>query len=436
MAFQPLRYEQSFPNDWTSEDTLVLIGELVPGGYVNGLVAAAQRRGMKIIETTVGRREPNGKLVPLSTEQWGQKRFLCINVPIEAGFDYEENEAGETPISVLRDLKMQDWSQFRLDPSSLQTWMERGRKRLRQSLDQMLGELEPLLPARGRVIFAHLMAGGVPRSKVVLALLNRVVRGHGAKYFSSEDLWQSDLGRLIEANFFEVTAQSFELLLESTKDLRERLEASGRRVCYTAYGYHGTEIFIGNQWRWQSYVPYLQGWAKLKLEEIAKSAIAQGIHATVYNCPEILTQSSSIFNGVELPLYPLLAAFKQLAPEHKATRLLWQYAKERLKSDVSVEAMLSTIDEAYATPELAILFDYSRWPGHNEPQQMARVLQTSERVLSMHRDEKDVITFELSRIVLQACGEVMLRASSAPTGHGVLWLGHDVVTKTFIELMA
>ena len=436
MSFCPLRFEQSFPNDWTSDDTLVLIGELVSGGYANGLVSAAQRRGMKIIETTLGRREPNGKLVPLSTEQWGQKRFLCINVPLESGFDYEENELGQTPLSLLHDLKLQDWSKFRLDSAHLQMWIQKGRQRLQQSFEQMLQELEPLLPQRGRVIFAHLMAGGVPRSKIVLALLNRVVRGHGSKYFSSEELWSSDLGRLIQANFFEVTAFSFELLLKATQPLRSQLEAQGRRVCYTAYGYHGTEIFIGNQWRWQSYVPYLQGWAKLKLEEIAQNAVRQGIHATVYNCPEILTQSSSIFNGVELPLYPLISAFKQIAPDHKITEYMWRYAKERLKHNVTVEDLLALIEQAFTTPELQILFDYAHWPRHNEPQQMARVLQTSAQILEMHRDEKDIITYELSRIVLQACGEIMLRATSAPKGHGVLWLGHDIVTKTFIELMS
>ncbi len=81
-----------------------------------------------------------------------------------------------------------------------------------------------------------------------------------------------------------------------------------------AFGYHGTEILIDGRYAWQSYSPYLQGFAKVELENIARKALHEGIQASVYNAPEILTNSSSIFLGVEVALYPLLGAMKKEAP--------------------------------------------------------------------------------------------------------------------------
>ena len=94
----------------------------------------------------------------------------------------------------------------------------------------------------------------------------------------------------------------------------------GGKTAYVAYGYHGTEILIRGEYRWQSYSPYLQGFAKLQLEKIAEDAFKNGTSACVFNAPEILTNSSSIFLGVEVALYPLLGALKRQAPDHPYTR--------------------------------------------------------------------------------------------------------------------
>ena len=51
--------------------------------------------------------------------------------------------------------------------------------------------------------------------------------------------------------------------------------------------------------------------AKMRLEQVAEAAWAKGIKATVFNCPEIRTNSSDIFVGVELSLFPLLKASKK-----------------------------------------------------------------------------------------------------------------------------
>ena len=102
-----------------------------------------------------------------------------------------------------------------------------------------------------------------------------------------------------------------------------------------AYGYHGTEIFIAGEYHWQSYSPYLQGFAKIELENIARRATEAGVKACVFNAPEILTNSSSIFLGVEVALYPLLGAFRKEAPDHPVTVKLLAECADLLKPEHS-----------------------------------------------------------------------------------------------------
>jgi hypothetical protein len=74
-------------------DVLVLAGELFGRGYANGLVDEAKRIGMTVIGTTVGRRDPDGTLRPLTADELAESEALLggriINVPLEAGFDME-----------------------------------------------------------------------------------------------------------------------------------------------------------------------------------------------------------------------------------------------------------------------------------------------------------------------------------------------------------
>jgi hypothetical protein len=154
-------------------------------------------------------------------------------------------------------------------------------------------------PAGANVFFAHTMAGGIPKAKVFLAIANRVYKGRGERFMSSQTLLDSDLGKLILKNFDEVSANTFQHLIDASAAIRARVQAAGGEVRYSAYGYHGTEILIEGQYTWQTYTNYTQGLAKMRLERIAQAAWAQGIKATVYNCPEIRTNSSDIFAGVE-----------------------------------------------------------------------------------------------------------------------------------------
>lgn len=146
---------------------------------------------------------------------------------------------------------------------------------------------------------------------------------------SSQALIESDLGKLILKNFDAVSADTFGHLIEFSSAIRERVEASGCQVRYTAYGYHGSEILIDGEYRWQTYTNYTQGYAKMRLEGIAERAWAAGIKASVYNCPEIRTNSSDVFTGIELPLIPLLLALKKKAVRNgrgnngRHARLCW-----------------------------------------------------------------------------------------------------------------
>jgi hypothetical protein len=306
----------------------------------------------------------------------------------------------------------------------------KGRNRLKFSLDAFCEKIEEVVP-EGNIVFAHLMAGGVPRSKTVMALLNRVVKGTGEKFFSSQALWDSNLGEVIASNFYEVTAHSFKLLLDASSGLRERLNKAGRQVAYTAYGYHGTEVFIQGQLKWQTYTPYLQGWAKIALENYSIQARAQGIFSTVYNCPEILTNSSSIFQGVEIPLYPLLTAFQKIAPGHRVTKQIHDICQSRLKPDIKLEDVIRVCETVLTDPDVNQFFHYHLWPSHNAQAQLEKILKASDTVIDFHQDTKRLMTADLSEIVLKSCGQIMLN-HIGPNGQPVVWLGHDVVTKAVL----
>ena len=154
---------------------------------------------------------------------------------------------------------------------------------------------------------------------------------------SSQSLIESDLGKLVLQNFDEVSANTFGYLLEASSAIRARIEAAGGQVRYTAYGYHGTEVLIGDSYRWQTYTNYTQGYAKMRLEGVAKAAWRSGVKATVFNCPEIRTNSSDVFAGLELSLLPLLAALKKEGGG-AWVEVLWQGCQDLLKDGVTLEA--------------------------------------------------------------------------------------------------
>jgi hypothetical protein len=200
-------------------------------------------------------------------------------------------------------------------------------------------------------------------------------------------------------------------------------------VSYTAYGYHGCEVLVGGDYTWQSYTPYLQGWAKMRLEAVAEEAWNQGVRACVFNAPEILTNSSALFLGVELSLYPLLAAVEREVGGTRAAGLR-QRCQALLRQGETVDSLLARADAYLASPLLAPFADYGTWPHHNTPAQAELMLGASAELMACNADPKQMVCAELSQVVFTAVGEIMFAAAwelPAP----VLWLNHDVVARSF-----
>lgn len=428
--FIPMRNLPHKPT-YKKGDVLVLFGELFSRGYANGLVEEAERIGMTVVRATVGRRE-NGVLRPLNAEEASPIPAPFINVPLEAGFDMEILSDGQSICDKLKEVKLTDWQNFKISDDEINQANLLYQKRFQQNVAQFAAEVRQHIPPGANVLFAHLMAGGVPRAKIVMPLMNRVFKGTGDRHISSEVFWNSDIGKVCAANFKQVTAETLRVLIGETSQLREQQEKSGGKVSYLAYGYHGTEILFNDMFKWQSYTPYLQGWAKKLLEEVSFEAKSKNITSCVYNCPEILTNSSGIFLGVELSLYPLLRALKAHSPHNPKVKALWDQCASLLNSDLSLESFLKLADEYLANPLITQYYEFDNWPQHNQSEHMNFMLATSEKLFASHKDQKNLVAGCLSEVVFKECGKIMLHDAFQPT-HPVIWLGHDILVKSYFE---
>lgn len=430
-SYFPLR-EKPALSPYKTGDLLVLFGELFTRGYANGLVEEAERRGMKVIYATVGRREKNETgqeiLRPLTAEEIASKNQPCINIPLEAGFDLETCSAGATPVEMLKDVKLSEWQDLKLNFSHIEESRHKGELRFRKNTELFLNEVEKHITPGANVLFAHLMAGGVPRAKIIMPLMNRTFKGSGDRYLPSTEFWNSDIGKLCAISFSEVTAKTFQHLVELSQPLREKIKAAGGSTGYVAYGYHGTEVVIGGKYQWQCYSPYLQGWAKLELEKYAKEAFQRGISACVYNCPEILTNSSSIFQGVEVPLYNLLQAQKKEFPQSETTRKLFKECEEHLQQPEDLQKIFALIESFMADQDVKPHHIYEKWPQHSTKEQLGKLLKTSDEIIAFHKDEKKLMTGLLSEIIFNSCGYVMLHDSFKPKSP-VAWINHDLCVR-------
>jgi hypothetical protein len=416
-------------------DVLVLVGELFGRGYANGLVEEARRIGMDVIGTTVGRRDSDGSLRPLNADELtGAEALLggsVINIPLEAGFDMEQVDGLPSVAEQLKKAKPDEWASIRFSPDFIEKARGAGTARIRAALAQVMQQLAPRIPAGANVLFAHSMAGGIPRARVFMPLLNRVFKGTGDKYLASEGFWNSDLGRLCDASFNEVTGDTFRYLIDESAVLRGELAAAGGQVRYAAYGYHGTSVLVGGEYRWQSYTPYVQGWAKMRLEAIAAEATGNGVVATVFNCPEIQTNSSALFLGVEISLYPLLSAIRHVAGE-RAAAPLFERCQAMLKEGGTVAHLLERADAYLASPLLSGILDFATWPQHSTREQAELMLASSAELMAMHADQKQLVCAELSRIVFLSTGRLMVHASWNP-GSATLWLNHDIIARLLAD---
>ncbi len=407
-------------------DLLVLFGELFNRGYANGLVEEAEKFGVTVVRATVGRRDENQNIRKLTAEEAELIPKPFINVPLEAGFDLEKDSTGKTPNDYLKDVKLSHWEDAVVPTQTLNQCRAQGRDRFKKQTAEFISEVAKLTKPGQHVHFAHLMAGGVPRCKIVLPLMNRVFKGTGDRYIPSKKFWDSNIGRFLEMNFHEVTAQTFNILIEESSSLREKLKSSGGSASYVAYGYHGTEVIISGKYQWQSYAPYIQGWAKVDLENFSKMWFAKGVACCVYNCPEILTNSSSVFKGIEIAVYNLVRALKKDKPNSPITAKISSDCERVLKSPEDLERIYDAVDTYFKAPSVQETSVFENWPQHSQKEQLALTLQTSDDVINFHKDEKVLMTGAMSELIFKACGYIMLHDGKIPK-QPVAWIGHDAV---------
>ncbi|MBI5889940.1 MAG: hypothetical protein HZB47_04595 [Nitrosomonadales bacterium] len=423
-------------NIFRKGDVFVLFGELFGRGYANGLINEARKAGMTIIGITVGRRDENNALRPLNSEELATAESnlggKIINVPLMAGFDLDAPAGEPTPTDLLADMTLKSWQDDKLDWAHIEKCREVGIKRFKDSVAKVMSQLDGMIADGSNVFFAHTMAGGIPKVKVFLAIANRIYKGRGERFLSSSALLNSDLGKLILMNFDEVTANTFQYLIEGSASIRARLEKTGGQTRYTAYGYHGTEIAIDHHNEWQTYTSYTQGKAKMRLERVAEAAWAQGIKATVYNCPEIRTNSSDIFVGVELSLFPLLKALKTENGGAWA-EAQWQGCRALLQEGNSLEGLLQKIDDYNASSIMQRFRNFAAWPMDNSAELADLMIGTSDEITKMHLDQKALVTDLLSALVLEGTGPLMFYETSNPSAP-VLWLNHDIIAKKLNQM--
>lgn len=412
-------------------DVFVLFGELFGRGYATGLLDEARRAGMEIVGITVGRRDENNALRPLDAEELSAAEARLggriINIPLMAGFDLDAPDGGPTPTDLLAKMTLESWERDTLDWDYIARCRDAATARFTEALSQVMAVLDGMIGAGRNVFFAHTMAGGIPKAKVFLVVANRIYKGTGARHMSSQNLLDSDLGKLILQNFDEVSANTFRHLIDFSAAIRERVESSGGQVRYTAYGYHGSAILIDGSYRWQTYTNYTQGYAKMRLEGIAEEAWAKGIKATVYNCPEIRTNSSDVFTGIELPLIPLLLALKRENGGQWAEEQ-WQACQQLLADGVTMQDVFEKITDMQGSEVMRPFYDFSAWPMANSQAQADLTIGTSSEITQMHRSAKSLISDLLSGFVVEATGQLIFAESSDPSGP-VLWLNHDIVAR-------
>ena len=433
--FTPLRHIPQ-ANVFRKGDVFVLFGELFGRGYVNGLIDEARAAGMTIVGITVGRRDESGALRALTAEEHAEAEEKLggriINVPLMAGFDMDAPEGERNPTEMLSGITLKSWQEDKLDWEKIERCREAGVRRFTTSAAQVMGEIDKLIPDGANVFFAHTMAGGIPKIKAFLAIANRIYKGRGERFMSSRALLESDLGKLILMNFDEVTANTLKYLIDASSAIRERVAKAGGEVRYTAYGYHGTEILIEDKYQWQTYTNYTQGYAKMRLESIAEAAWNNGTFATVFNCPEIRTNSSDIFVGVELSLFPLLRALKKEGGGAWADEQ-WRICEELLGEGTSLQQLLDTIEGYNNDATSATFRNFEAWPMDNTPELADVMIGTSEAITALHKDKKALITDHLSSLVLEGAGPLMFHGASEKIAP-VLWLNHDIIARQLNEL--
>lgn len=101
------------------------------------------------------------------------------------GFDLDAPAGAATPTELLSVLTLKNWQEEKLDWAQIEACREAGVARFKAGVAEVMSELEGLIADGRNVLFAHTMAGGIPKVKVFLAIANRIYKGRGDRFMSS-----------------------------------------------------------------------------------------------------------------------------------------------------------------------------------------------------------------------------------------------------------
>jgi hypothetical protein len=147
----------------------------------------------------------------------------------------------------------------------------------------------------------------------------------------------------------------------------------------------------------------------------------------VFNCPEIRTNSSDIFVGVELSLFPLLTALKREGGG-KWAQQQWDACQALLQDGVELQTILDMLESYNNNPVSEHFRNFDAFPMDNTPELADVMIGTSEEITKLHKDKKELITDRLSALVLEGAGPLMFHGAAEQIGP-VLWLSHDIIAK-------
>ena len=110
---------------------------------------------------------------------------------------------------------------------------------------------------------------------------------------------------------------------------------------------------------------------------------------------------------------------------------LWQQCQDLLQEGVSLDSVLQTVGAYQQDPVMQSYYDFAAWPMANGAEQVDKTVGTSQDIVALHKDRKELVSDVLSQHVVDATGQLMFGAASNPDGP-VLWLDHDVVARVLI----
>jgi hypothetical protein len=156
----------------------------------------------------------------------------------------------------------------------------------------------------------------------------------------------------------------------------------------------------------------------------------------VFNCPEIRTNSSDIFVGVELSLFPLLLALKKeggAEGSNSWAQQQWDICQGLLNEGVSLQSILDKLETYLQTGTSTEFRNFEAWPMDNTPELADLMIGIADEITSLHKDKKALITDHLSTLVLEGTGPLMFHGAAEKIAP-VLWLNHDIIAKQLNEL--